>query len=164
MNDTILITGGAGFIGSHTVDLLTERGHRVSVLDDLSTGRRTNLAHWENHPNFAFVHADVTSDLTAAFERVVLRHGRMMPVGALDMLRQHDAILLGAVGHPDIPDHITLNGLLLPILLHCRDDQGQPLLGPPQSGRETPRAYADIPPAVEAIRQHWMPIRYARPR
>ena len=43
------------------------------------------------------------------------RHGRMMPVGALDMLRQHDAILLGAVGHPDIPDHITLNGLLLPI-------------------------------------------------
>lgn len=43
------------------------------------------------------------------------RHGHMMPVGALDMLRQHDAILLGAVGHPDIPDHITLNGLLLPI-------------------------------------------------
>lgn len=43
------------------------------------------------------------------------QHGRMMPVGALDMLRQSDAILLGAVGHPDIPDHITLNGLLLPI-------------------------------------------------
>jgi tartrate dehydrogenase/decarboxylase/D-malate dehydrogenase len=43
------------------------------------------------------------------------KHGRMMPVAALDMLRQSDAILLGAVGHPDIPDHITLNGLLLPI-------------------------------------------------
>ncbi|MET4373243.1 hypothetical protein ABIA99_005965 [Bradyrhizobium sp. LB12.1] len=51
--------------------------------------------------------------------------------------------------------------LLLPILLHCRDDQEQPLLGPPQSSRETWRAYADIPPAVEAIRQYWMPIRYA---
>src|SRR5262249_55884903 len=73
----VLVTGGAGFIGSHTVDLLMERGHRVSVLDDLSTGRRTNLAHWENHPNFAFVHGDVTSDLTAAFERLVLRHGRI---------------------------------------------------------------------------------------
>ena len=73
----VLVTGGAGFIGSHTVDLLMERGHRVSVLDDLSTGRRTNLAHWENHPNFAFVHADVTSDLTAAFDRMVLRHGRI---------------------------------------------------------------------------------------
>jgi tartrate dehydrogenase/decarboxylase/D-malate dehydrogenase len=43
------------------------------------------------------------------------RHGVMMPVDALDRLRRHDAILLGAVGHPDIPDHITLNGMLLPI-------------------------------------------------
>jgi tartrate dehydrogenase/decarboxylase / D-malate dehydrogenase len=43
------------------------------------------------------------------------RHGLMMPPDALPRLRQHDAILLGAVGHPDIPDHITLNGLLLPI-------------------------------------------------
>jgi tartrate dehydrogenase/decarboxylase/D-malate dehydrogenase len=44
-----------------------------------------------------------------------LRHGRMMPADALDRLRATDAILLGAIGHPDIPDHITLNGLLLPI-------------------------------------------------
>jgi tartrate dehydrogenase/decarboxylase/D-malate dehydrogenase len=44
-----------------------------------------------------------------------VRHGRMMPPDALDRLRTADAILLGAIGHPDIPDHITLNGLLLPI-------------------------------------------------
>lgn len=43
------------------------------------------------------------------------RHGRMMPADALDQLLEADAILLGAVGHPDIPDHITLHGLLLPI-------------------------------------------------
>jgi len=43
------------------------------------------------------------------------RHGRMMPAEALDLLRTADAILLGAVGDPKIPDHITLNGLLLPI-------------------------------------------------
>jgi tartrate dehydrogenase/decarboxylase/D-malate dehydrogenase len=42
-------------------------------------------------------------------------HGRMMPSGAIDRLRPFDAILLGAVGHPEIPDHVTLNGLLLPI-------------------------------------------------
>jgi len=42
-------------------------------------------------------------------------HGLMMPPDALDSLRAYDAILLGAVGHPDIPDHVTLNGLLLPI-------------------------------------------------
>jgi len=39
----------------------------------------------------------------------------MMPADALDQLKKTDAILLGAIGHPDIPDHITLNGLLLPI-------------------------------------------------
>ncbi|MBR1032804.1 YecA family protein [Bradyrhizobium liaoningense] len=58
------------------------------------------------------------------------------------------------------------HGLLLPILLHSRDDQSRPLLGAPQSGRETrnflPNAHADIPAAVEALRQYWMPIRYAR--
>jgi tartrate dehydrogenase/decarboxylase/D-malate dehydrogenase len=42
-------------------------------------------------------------------------NGRMMPVNALELLRVKDAILLGAVGDPKIPDHITLNGLLLPI-------------------------------------------------
>jgi uncharacterized protein len=58
------------------------------------------------------------------------------------------------------------HGLLLPILLHCRDDQGRPLLGPPRNGRETRNflrnAHADIPVVVEAMRQYWMPIRYAR--
>src|ERR1039458_723614 len=42
-------------------------------------------------------------------------HGVMMPMDGLERLRAHDAILAGAVGHPDIPDHTTLNGLLLPI-------------------------------------------------
>jgi len=41
--------------------------------------------------------------------------GRMMPAGAIDLLQPCDAIYLGAVGHPQIPDHTTLNGLLLPI-------------------------------------------------
>ncbi|WP_084788907.1 UPF0149 family protein [Bradyrhizobium sp. Cp5.3] len=60
------------------------------------------------------------------------------------------------------------HGLLLPILLHCRDDQGRPLLGPPRSGREAEKflrnAYLDIPAAVEALRQYWMPIRYTHDR
>ncbi|UPM44990.1 isocitrate/isopropylmalate dehydrogenase family protein [Halocatena salina] len=44
-----------------------------------------------------------------------LETGSMMPDNALDTLRGYDAILLGAVGHPDVPDHVTLHGLLLPI-------------------------------------------------
>src|SRR5215469_8507252 len=43
------------------------------------------------------------------------RWGRMMPAGAIDLLQPCDAIYLGAVGDPQIPDHTTLNGLLLPI-------------------------------------------------
>ncbi|WP_244608763.1 hypothetical protein [Bradyrhizobium algeriense] len=50
------------------------------------------------------------------------------------------------------------HSMLLPILLHCRDDQGQPVLGSPRSGRETAdflrNAYADIPAVVEAMRAH----------
>jgi tartrate dehydrogenase/decarboxylase / D-malate dehydrogenase len=42
-------------------------------------------------------------------------HGRMAPADFLDQLARHDAILLGAVGHPQVQDHVTLNGLLLPI-------------------------------------------------
>ena len=41
--------------------------------------------------------------------------GRMMPEDGLDQLAAHDAILMGAVGDPDIPDHVTLSGILLPI-------------------------------------------------
>src|SRR5262249_37968113 len=41
--------------------------------------------------------------------------GQMMPPDGWDVLRQHDAILLGAIGHPQVPDHITLHGLLLPL-------------------------------------------------
>jgi tartrate dehydrogenase/decarboxylase/D-malate dehydrogenase len=42
-------------------------------------------------------------------------HGAMMPPDGLDVVREHDAILLGAVGHPSVPDHVTLWGLLLPL-------------------------------------------------
>ena len=43
------------------------------------------------------------------------KHGRMMPADGLDTLRKFDAIYLGAVGDPKVPDHVTLHGLLFPI-------------------------------------------------
>ena len=51
----VLITGGAGFIGSHLAEVLHKRGDRVTVLDDLSTGRHENLASLEGKPGFQMV-------------------------------------------------------------------------------------------------------------
>ncbi|MFQ5706549.1 MAG: GDP-mannose 4,6-dehydratase [bacterium] len=51
----ILITGGAGFIGTHLADALLQRGNEVTIVDDLSTGKMENFAHVRNYPNFHFV-------------------------------------------------------------------------------------------------------------
>jgi len=59
-----VVTGGAGFIGSHLVDRLLERGHSVVVYDNLSSGSRRFLAEAERSPAFTFVHGD-TLDLPA---------------------------------------------------------------------------------------------------
>ena len=55
----VLITGGAGFIGSHLVDLHLARGDQVHVVDDLSTGVRANIVAHDTNPNFRFDQADV---------------------------------------------------------------------------------------------------------
>jgi UDP-glucose 4-epimerase len=55
----VLVTGGAGFIGSHLVDRLIANQHHVTVLDDLSTGRRDNVAHHVGKPGFRAVYLSV---------------------------------------------------------------------------------------------------------
>ncbi|KLO05013.1 UDP-xylose synthase [Schizopora paradoxa] len=55
----VLVTGGAGFVGSHLVDRLMLLGHEVTVLDNFFTGSRTNVSHWVGHPNFELVRHDV---------------------------------------------------------------------------------------------------------
>lgn len=55
----ILVTGGAGFIGSHLDDALIARGHQITVVDNLILGRKENIAHLEGHPQFRFIEADI---------------------------------------------------------------------------------------------------------
>jgi len=55
----VLVTGGAGFIGSHLVDLLIDKGHQVMVIDNLSIGRLSNLEHLNTNKNLTFVEADI---------------------------------------------------------------------------------------------------------
>jgi UDP-glucose 4-epimerase len=54
-----LITGGAGFIGSHLVDALMEKGLEVTVIDNLSRGSIDNLGRWLQHPSFTFIKGDL---------------------------------------------------------------------------------------------------------
>lgn len=60
---TSVVTGGAGFLGSHLTDLLLARGHRVIGIDNFVTGSVANIDHLAGHPDFKFVQQDVTEFL-----------------------------------------------------------------------------------------------------
>lgn len=59
----ILITGGAGFIGSHLTDRLLGEGHQVVAMDNLVTGDVKNIAHHRANPNFEFIHHDISNHI-----------------------------------------------------------------------------------------------------
>ena len=59
----VLVTGGAGFLGSHLCETLLQRGDSVVCVDDLSTGRRDNMARFADHPEFTFLQRDVSTAL-----------------------------------------------------------------------------------------------------
>lgn len=71
----ILITGGAGFVGSHLADKLIAEGHEITVIDDLSTGRYSNVEHLEGNPNFRLIidtvlDAELMEELVRETDRV----------------------------------------------------------------------------------------------
>jgi len=66
----ILVTGGAGFVGSHLVDRLMLMGHEVIVLDNFFTGRKRNIQHWIGHPHFELVRHDVVDPYMIEVDRI----------------------------------------------------------------------------------------------
>jgi UDP-glucose 4-epimerase len=70
-----VVTGGAGFIGSHTVDRLLADGHREVVLDDFRTGKRANLAHHAGSDRLEIVACDVSHGIFAALAPITARWG-----------------------------------------------------------------------------------------
>ncbi|MEM3836081.1 SDR family NAD(P)-dependent oxidoreductase [Pyrobaculum sp.] len=65
MGNRILVTGGAGFIGSHIVDRLIAEGYKVRVVDNFSTGRIENLQHLKGNPNLEIIEGDLKNEQNA---------------------------------------------------------------------------------------------------
>jgi UDP-glucuronate decarboxylase len=66
----ILVTGGAGFIGSHLIDRLMAQGHEVLCLDNFYTGHKQNILKWLDHPYFELVRHDITEPIRLEVEQV----------------------------------------------------------------------------------------------
>ena len=65
-----LVTGGAGFLGSHLVDRLMMAGEEVICLDNYFTGRKVNIRRWISHPNFELIRHDVTEPIKLEVDRI----------------------------------------------------------------------------------------------
>ncbi len=66
----ILVTGGAGFIGSHLIDRLMAQGHEVVCLDNFYTGHKRNILPWLNHPNFELIRHDITEPIRLEVDQI----------------------------------------------------------------------------------------------
>ncbi|TGL86823.1 SDR family oxidoreductase [Leptospira congkakensis] len=70
MAKRILITGGAGFIGSHLAETLLNEGNQIIVLDNFHTGRKENLIHLLSHPNFELIRHDITDPIKLEVDEI----------------------------------------------------------------------------------------------
>ena len=66
----ILVTGGAGFVGSNLVDRLMLAGHHVVVVDNMFTGRQKNIIHWLGHPSFQLIIHDVVEPIMLEVDQI----------------------------------------------------------------------------------------------
>lgn len=99
-----MVTGGAGFIGSHMVDLLLKEGHTVIVVDNLSSGKRENIAHHEHNPHLITYRRNVCDGLEDIFDHFA-------PIGAIIHFAGVPGVQL-SIEHPETTHHFNLNGTL----------------------------------------------------
>ncbi|MCY7284570.1 MAG: SDR family oxidoreductase [Cyanobacteria bacterium CAN_BIN43] len=66
----ILVTGGAGFVGSHLIDRLTDQGHEVICLDNFYTGHKRNILKWLDHPYFELIRHDITEPIRLEVDQI----------------------------------------------------------------------------------------------
>jgi dTDP-glucose 4,6-dehydratase len=94
----IVITGGAGFIGSHLTDRFLSEGHRVVAVDNLLTGKYENIAHHAANPNFEFIHHDVSNHIYINGDVDIVMHFAS-PASPIDYLKfPIQTLKVGAMG------------------------------------------------------------------
>jgi len=94
----ILITGGAGFIGSHLCDRLLAEGHQVIAMDNLSTGSVANIAHLSGHDNFTFIKHDVTNYIYLEGKLDAVLHLASLPSPVDYLEKPIQTLKVGALG------------------------------------------------------------------
>ena len=145
----VLVTGGAGFLGSHLCDRLIEDGHSVTCLDNLFTGTQKNIQHLLPNPNFHFVESDVIDPFKFNVERIynlacpaspphyqhnpikTIKTSFMGAMNCLNFAVQNDARVLQAstsevYGDPEIhPQPESYKGSVNPIGIRACYDEGK---------------------------------------
>lgn len=119
----VLVTGGAGFLGSHLCDALIAEGHSVVCLDNLLTGKYSNIAHFVNEPRFEYLEADVSTPFD--LDRVDYVFHFASPASPEDYLRHGLATLkAGSYGTLNALDlaHKYGAGFLLASTSECYGD------------------------------------------
>lgn len=145
----ILVTGGAGFVGSHLCDRLIREGSHVICLDNLFTGRMENISHLLDHPEFEFIKHDVIEPFDTAVDQIynlacpasppfyqedMVNTTKTCFFGALNMLelaKKNNARILQAstsevYGDPEIhPQSETYRGCVNPVGIRSCYDEGK---------------------------------------
>ncbi|MBC8228229.1 SDR family NAD(P)-dependent oxidoreductase [bacterium] len=96
-----LITGGAGFIGSHLSEALLSQGHKVNVVDNLSTGILENIQHLRDKPDFSFVKGDILDE--SLMESLIAEADEIYHLAAVVDVKQ-------IMEHPLRAIHVNVNG------------------------------------------------------
>ncbi|MGE5800256.1 MAG: UDP-glucuronic acid decarboxylase family protein [Syntrophaceae bacterium] len=124
-----LITGGAGFLGSHLCDYLIEKGHEVICIDNLSTGNMENISHLLGHKRFSFIQYDVTNFLHVDGELHNILHFAS-PASPIDYLKMPiQTLKVGSLGtHKALGLALSKKARLL--LASTSECYGDPLVHP----------------------------------
>ena len=167
----ILVTGGAGFIGSHLIDRLLDQGHEVLCADNLFTGSKRNIEHLYNNPRFEFMRHDVTFPLYVEVDEI---YNLACPASPIHY--QHDPVQTTKTSV-----HGAINMLGLAKRLGCRIFQASTseVYGDPQVHPQPEEYWGNVNPVgprscydegkrcAETLffdyhRQHGLPVKVAR--